>query len=290
MHKNEPKSISLEDAKKILDFLSENKFLVAYFTGGEPTLHPNLFEIVRYANELGLITSVTTNGTNPNKIKELNKFLYVLSVSLDHWNPEICEKIRGFKNIQMREIETIKNAKECGIPVYALTFLNPYLDNIGRMVDFVNNKLGVPFGFCYPTFTNTNSYRLSGTESSQLSQITKQLLEMKKRKTFKTFRKHDIANPYFYLRDISNFLEGKTPEVFCNAGEGVVYIDWNGDVFPCFIRPKLFNIHENDKKLMEDVRCNQCLINCFREPSGLAQLTLGLAIKETLYRSSVYIA
>ena len=209
MHEYESESISLGEVQKVLNYLSENRFLIAYFTGGEPTLHPHLPEIVRHASELGLITSVTTNGIHPDRIQELKGFLDALSVSLDHWNPEICEEIKGIENIQERGIETIQKAKDCGIPVYSLTYPNPYLDDIGKMVDFVNRRLGIPFGFCYPASTHTSSYRLSGTGPSNLNQITKKLLEMKKRKTFKVFRKHDIANSYFYLRDIS--LQNKNP-------------------------------------------------------------------------------
>ena len=53
IHKMPPNSISLHDAMRALDFLLRNKFLIVYFTGGEPTLHPNIVEMVRYANRLG---------------------------------------------------------------------------------------------------------------------------------------------------------------------------------------------------------------------------------------------
>ena len=74
MHKKKPESISLEDAQKVLDFLIQHKFLVVYFTGGEPTLHPNIIDIVEYADKLGLVTTMTTNGTaNPDLLLQLKK-------------------------------------------------------------------------------------------------------------------------------------------------------------------------------------------------------------------------
>jgi len=53
----------------------------------------------------------------------------------------------------------------------------------------------------------------------------------------------------------------------------VVYVDWLGDVYPCFLKEKLFNALNGDiPKFLKDVRCNDCLINCFREPSILPQI------------------
>ena len=63
MYENEPVDMRYSDVVKILDFMAGNKFLLVYFTGGEPSLHPDLARIVRYADKLGLITSLTTNGT-----------------------------------------------------------------------------------------------------------------------------------------------------------------------------------------------------------------------------------
>jgi MoaA/NifB/PqqE/SkfB family radical SAM enzyme len=55
MHRKKPEHISLSDAKKVLKTLEDQKFLIVYLTGGEPTLHPHVVEIVEYADELGLI-------------------------------------------------------------------------------------------------------------------------------------------------------------------------------------------------------------------------------------------
>ena len=118
MHAMEPAQISLADAKNVLDFLARKRFLIVYITGGEPTLHPNITEIVEYANELGLVTTMTTNGTASKDllIDLKNAGLYLLSVSLDHWDPLICEKIRGHKDIMVKQIETIEFLKK----IYAI--------------------------------------------------------------------------------------------------------------------------------------------------------------------------
>jgi len=287
IHKKQPVSISLEDAMKILDFLAENEFLIVYFTGGEPTLHPNVVEIVEYADKLNLVTAMTTNGTvAPEVIKRLKKAgLFVLSVSIDHWNDEISEKVRRHKGIKQKQERTIAMCKKIGLRTYTLTFLNPYVINEGveKLIAYINERFNVPFGFCYPIKTGTDAYPLGGELSekeisfNQLKKSVETILSLKR-------KGQAVANLGTYIEDVLNFYEGKTPNFYCKGGEDVVYIDWSGNVYPCFIKEKLFNILKDEKpRFLKNVKCNDCLTNCFREPSILAQLHPSLLMREALY-------
>ena len=290
IHRREPQQISIEDAKNVLDFLAKNKFLVVYFTGGEPTLHPGVIEIVNYANRLGLVTTMTTNGTvSKELLLELKKAgLYLLSVSLDHWDATVCEKIRNHKDIMTKQVETLKYLNEIGLRTYALAFLNSFLieDGVERLIDYANNVIGVPFGFCYPTTSNINTYRLG-------SSLSKGESEEKLRKSVETILRlkksgREIANLATYVEDALNLGEGTNPNFYCKGGEDIVYIDWFGDVYPCFLKGKLFNILKDEQSnFKKHVKCNDCMINCFREPSLLPQiLSPSLLAKEVYYSYS----
>jgi MoaA/NifB/PqqE/SkfB family radical SAM enzyme len=271
IHRKKPELITLEDAQQILDTLVQNKFLVVYFTGGEPTLHPRIVDIVKYANDRGLVATMTTNGTaNHDLLYQLKEAgLYLLSVSLDHWDPEICEQLRQHRKIMDKQVQTIQYLKKIGLKTYALAYLNPYLvdDGVENLMSYVNDVLKVPFGFCYPTTSNINSYSLGGILSDK--QISHKLdLSVKTILHSKT-NGASIANLWVYLQDILTFTDQKKPHFFCRGGEDVVYIDWRGDVFPCFLKPKIFNILNDTPKFLSNVKCDDCLINCFREPSVL---------------------
>jgi MoaA/NifB/PqqE/SkfB family radical SAM enzyme len=288
MHKMKPETISFQDAKKVLRFLSKNKFLVAYFTGGEPTLHPQIVEIVKFADREGLVTSLTTNGnTSRAIIRDLKEAgLHVLSVSLDHWNSDVCSTIRGREGIMEKQEDIISYAKEIGLKIYALTYLNEPLvrDGVDRLIRHITMDLGVPFGFCYPTVTEVNTYRLNGgfegyDKEKQLETNLETILTYKK-------KGYEIMNPGLYIEDTLRVSREQTPNFYCKAGEVVVYIDWKGDVYPCFLKKKLFNIlDDGEKHFPSNVKCNECLINCFREPSLLPQLFKSprLFIKELSY-------
>lgn len=55
--------LSFDQAKKYVDFLSENGGMYLTITGGDPLLHPNFEEIYAYAYRKGLVITLLTNGS-----------------------------------------------------------------------------------------------------------------------------------------------------------------------------------------------------------------------------------
>lgn len=287
MHRQTPQTMEIENVKRTLRFLAENHFLTVYFTGGEATLHPDILEIVSYANKLGLVTSLTTNGTSSvSLIRNLKKAgLNVISVSLDHWDPEICKQIRGYEGIQAKQERVILACRDIGLKIYALAYLNEFLLNgdITRMIDYVSERLKVPFAFCYPTTSSINSFRLD----SKLHDESVNESLMRTVATFLRAKKAGvkIADMGLYLEDVLKKPDEK-PSIYCKGGETVVYVDWNGDVYPCFLKPRIFNIFDGMKPaFLKNVKCNECMINCFREPSFVPRIFFSPRL---LWRESVY--
>lgn len=66
---NQP-TISFDE---ILTYLNKRKKMIdaVVITGGEPTLHNELPELIKQIKELGFIIKLDTNGTNPKMLKEL---------------------------------------------------------------------------------------------------------------------------------------------------------------------------------------------------------------------------
>lgn len=269
--------ISLSDAKQIIDFLAKRRFLILYLTGGEPTLHPNICEIVSYASSRGLITTMTTNGTAPLKVlwRLKESGLQSISVSLDHYDPKRCESIRGVKGVMEKQIKTLLYANTLGLRPYALTYLGSEIarDGVGKLIRYVN-RLGLPWGFCYPTDAR-NSFTLKpeAQNRSDLLNALHTILYFKRR------RPGSVTNTLAYIEDAIRHTENKPTKHPCLAGYTVVYIDWLGDVYPCFMRERLFNIFDGVERFRR-FDCDLCLANCFREPSYLAKLSLPFALKE----------
>ena len=75
----------LIDMDEILNYLKSRKKMLdaVVISGGEPTLHKNLPDILKVIKELGYIIKLDTNGTNPKMLKELIENKLIDYVAMD---------------------------------------------------------------------------------------------------------------------------------------------------------------------------------------------------------------
>jgi MoaA/NifB/PqqE/SkfB family radical SAM enzyme len=287
-----PFDVSLQDVKFAIDVLAKNNFSFVYFTGGETGLYPYLVEAVEYAKKKSLITSITTNGTIPNSaLRQMRSSLDVLSVSVDHYNERLWSEAKHVAGISEKAKETIRTAKECGIKLYGITFLNPAwsMDGVERVIRYVNEDLGIPFAMSYPfvssseggTFVVDGKLRDTQLLQSHVRDMVAKVLQMK-------IEGSVVATASSYLRDVLRAHDGLPMKYPCKAGEIMVTIDCDLNVFPCYKRGKLFNLRERqDLNLFvrSNLSCDNkyCLINCFKESSLASQKTLIRAVREELF-------
>lgn len=106
--------LSTDEAKAVLDDLAQFGVPSVLFSGGEPIIRPDLFELIEYAVERGLRTVISTNGTLittdiAKKIKQ-HGVSYV-GISLDGIG-EINDKFRGISGAYNKAVEGIKNCQD----------------------------------------------------------------------------------------------------------------------------------------------------------------------------------
>src|SRR3989440_5141880 len=92
---------SLDDLKKWIRKIRELGTMRIALVGGEPLVHPNIVELVRYCRELGFATSLTTNGflLTRKLLAELEDAgLQVMQISVDRMTPSPITK-KSFKTI-----------------------------------------------------------------------------------------------------------------------------------------------------------------------------------------------
>ena len=103
--------------EEILSFLKERKkYLDAVcISGGEPTLHPDLPEIIQTIKALGYLIKLDTNGTNPAMLNHLinNKLVDYIAMDikndLEHYHETADVKFINLLNIQ-ESIRIIQNS------------------------------------------------------------------------------------------------------------------------------------------------------------------------------------
>ena len=114
----EPKDeLNTAEVKSVIDDLAEMKVPLILFSGGEPLLRRDLFEVASYATEKGLKIALSTNGTLitqeiAQKLKRAG-FSYV-GVSLDGLK-DVHDKFRGVEGAFEKAVEGLKNVKDVGL-------------------------------------------------------------------------------------------------------------------------------------------------------------------------------
>ena len=110
------------EIKKEIDFLKKKGINRLDFTGGEPTIRKDIFDLIKYAKENGFVEiGIITNGFLLNnmdfckKLKEagLNDTLF----SIHSVNPETHDYLTQVKGSFDKLIQGIKNIQELGIQV-----------------------------------------------------------------------------------------------------------------------------------------------------------------------------
>lgn len=140
----ETKELTKKEWFKIMDKIFHLGVPHIVFTGGEPTLRDDLPELIAYAERVGLICGLVTNGRRL-KSKEylqslVNAGLDHIQITLESHDPEIHDEITGAAGSWSETVEGLKNAIESPIYTITNTTLNRYnVDSILETVDFIHS-------------------------------------------------------------------------------------------------------------------------------------------------------
>jgi MoaA/NifB/PqqE/SkfB family radical SAM enzyme len=105
--------LPLEIYKKVIDDVHQQVFHVS-LTGGEPLLHPDIVEFVRYAKLKGMSCSLVTNGSAlAHYAKDIvNAGVDILTVSIDG-PEEMHDSIRGMHGLYGKIIAGLREVQKC---------------------------------------------------------------------------------------------------------------------------------------------------------------------------------
>lgn len=130
--------------KDIIEYLNKRKGLIdaVVFSGGEPTLMPDLKEKIQEVKSLGFEIKLDTNGTNPEIVKDLinNKLLDYVAMDIKN-EPVLYGMTCGNDAVKLDKIkETIQLLMNSGVNYEFRTTLvkefhqNANFDEIGKMI------------------------------------------------------------------------------------------------------------------------------------------------------------
>jgi radical SAM protein with 4Fe4S-binding SPASM domain len=139
--KKYPDELTTEQCKAVLDDLADYGVPAVLFSGGEPLVRPDLYELAAYARERDLHVVLSTNGTlidreTADRLKSLD-FSYV-GISLDSAQPAVHDQFRGVEGAFQRTMRGFRHCVEVGQKVgLRLTITRHTYQDLDGIFDFI---------------------------------------------------------------------------------------------------------------------------------------------------------
>jgi MoaA/NifB/PqqE/SkfB family radical SAM enzyme len=267
------RSVTLQEAKDVIDIAVKNHIGYLLFVGGEPLVHKDLRAMTRYAAERGIHPMVCTNGslwTEQNMRDLASDGLSSVIMSIDAHDIAKHEKNRGLPEVCRKIKRANEVFKELRIQTTASVTASKLIDDYDKLPAFLEELGFHSCTFSYPLTSLASSY-LSFSDSSLVNYKTEELIQVfEKIKQMKHRSGFPVVNPTESLSEMQRHLR-KEPEKFgCLGGHKYFYLDWNLNLYRChFWETPMCTIYEFDQsKLIRD-GCTRCMIDCYRDPSVL---------------------
>lgn len=138
--KSYPNELTTEEAKVFIGDLAAFKVPVLLFSGGEPLMRPDLFELAQYAVERKIRAVLSTNGTliTPQAAEQLNTAgVSYVGVSVDGAE-ETNNKFRATHGAFQAALQGIRNCKQAGVkPGLRFTVTKYNLADVPQIFDLI---------------------------------------------------------------------------------------------------------------------------------------------------------
>ena len=135
--------LTTDEAKKFINDLADFKVPVLLFSGGEPLIRPDFFELAEYAASRDVRPTLSTNGTLitrevAQRIKDIG--IGYVGISLDGLR-EVNDKFRGVDGAYEKAMKGIENCVAVGQRVGLRFTINQHnLRDLENIFDFIEEK------------------------------------------------------------------------------------------------------------------------------------------------------
>jgi len=243
--------VSTAEAKTVIDDLAGFGVPSVLYSGGEPLMRPDLFELIEHTVGRGLRAVISTNGTliesdTARRIKQLG--VSYVGISLDGIGP-INDTFRGVDGAFDRAVRGIRNCQDAGVRVgLRLTLTRRNVQELEQLFDFFETE-GIERACFYHLVPSGRGGEMADDDLMHAESRDAMDCIMAKVKYLKeTGRKTDILTVdnhvdgiYLYLKLLAEN-SPRAAEVWklltwnggglYSSGVGIGCIDYNGKVHP----------------------------------------------------------
>ncbi|MHC1604522.1 MAG: radical SAM protein [Candidatus Methanofastidiosia archaeon] len=287
--KKSREELNTQEVKNIIDEMDRMGVTAIAFSGGEPLMRKDFFEIASYTSNKNIYVALATNGTliDMQTAKKLKKSgIKYVEISIDGAGPKTHDTFRGVKGAWKSAVEGIKNSKKVGLmTAIATTATKDNCKDIEQIIDLAEEldvERLIEFNFI-PTGRGRFSY-----EQDLPPKKREELLNYLYKRSTKTDMEIFSTAPQYARIAIQNILKkgegkisfsfygghvkGKTFEIAefisgCGAGRLYCAISSSGKVKPCVFMPIV--VGDLKKESFEDIWAKSPLLNTLRSRDNI---------------------
>jgi len=156
--KRDPHELTTDEGFRLIDQLVAIGSPILILTGGDPLMHPDLLDLIRYASQKGLRVALSPTATALATRERLQAArdagVARMQISLDGSNPDIQDTFRGRKGSFQRTTEILEMIQDLGVSLQVGTTVSRFnLDDLDRIATLVTRYGAVMWSlfFLVPT-------------------------------------------------------------------------------------------------------------------------------------------
>lgn len=232
-----PTFVSSKKWKALIDEIKSNNIIYLSILGGEPTLYPEIDEILKYVNKIKLKTTITTNGIH------VKKSTFNIICDSNYITPAISLQTINEKNIELMGVDykkivsSIDKFLECGKEPRINTVLSTQtLEDIYQMIDFcVDRNISEYYLNIYMPVNGDEKYCHKFNYYKQIDFFIKKYIEEKNYQDQISVAMQGCLLYSAYYDELNNPVNSEYERLIygCEAGNTKLEIMPNGDVLPC---------------------------------------------------------
>ncbi|HEX5810179.1 MAG TPA: TIGR04053 family radical SAM/SPASM domain-containing protein [Anaerolineales bacterium] len=174
-HRADPRELNTEESLHLIDRLKEFGNPILIFTGGDPMMRRDLFELISYATEKGLRCSLTPTATalpTPERLQKARQAgIRRIALSLDAPTAAAHDAFRQVPGSWERTMNILRNAQLAGLSAQVNTTVSTYnVDLLPDMVPFIQEVGAVQWSvfFLVPTGRAQMQWMISAAEHERV--------------------------------------------------------------------------------------------------------------------------
>ena len=229
--------MTTQQVTRVLEIIRhEAKVPSVSFTGGEPTLRPDLEELIAAAHGIGLRTNLITNGTLLGGSDRAARFraagLKSAQVSLEGPTRDVHDNLTGIAGSYEQTLEGLHSLRQAGIHTHTNTTINAL--NADHVVDLV--RLVADLGLAR---MSANMVIPAGSAADRAIQVPYSRIGETVLRVREAARRYAVEflwyspTPMCLFNPLAEGLGNKS----CAACDGLLSVSPTGDVLPCSSYP-----------------------------------------------------